>query len=96
MYLLNPHRYLLIQPLMHPLTPPPPPLSHIRYLFYREGAGNEVVNGLYTMSSGGTGVNGGDGVTYQKQPATPEEPLLTLFRCTMRTKSKWYVVHVCT
>lgn len=67
--------------------------SHAYLCYYLiKGAGNEVVNGIYTMASGT--INSSDAVTYVKHPATPEEPLLTLFRCTMRTKSKWYVVYL--
>ena len=60
------------------------------------GAGNEDVNGLYTLSpTSGLNSPGGDSglaVIYQKHPAGPDEPLLTLFRCTMRTKSKWWFI----
>ena len=49
------------------------------------GAGNPIANGHYEFSS-----RDGDQVTYVKRPQSPGEPLLTLFKCSMRTKSKWW------
>ena len=50
-------------------------------------AGNPIANGLYEFSS-----RDGDQVTYVKRPVNQGEPLLTLFRCSMRTKSKWWFI----
>ena len=51
------------------------------------GAGNPAANGLYEFSC-----RDGDQVTYVKRPVNPGDPLLTLFRCSMRTKSKWWFI----
>ena len=51
------------------------------------GAGNPVVNGLYEYSW-----RDGDAITYEKRPDKQGDPLLTLFRCSMRTKSKWWFI----
>ena len=50
-------------------------------------AGSEEVNGLYEI------VKEEDGVFwYQKKPTAPTEPLITLFRCKMRTSARhWFL-----
>jgi hypothetical protein len=60
------------------------PVAH-SYLV--KGAGNPNANGLYEFKS-----QLDDHVTYEKAVFHPDEPLLTLFRCTMRTKSKWWFI----
>jgi hypothetical protein len=52
------------------------------------GAGNDDANGHYKYAS-----RDNDGViTYTKQPTKAGMPLLTLFRCPMRNKSKWWFI----
>lgn len=52
-----------------------------------EGAGTEFVNGEYVLSS-----RNGDDYIYKKPPSAPNQPLLTLFKCTMRSKEKWWFI----
>ena len=60
------------------------PLAHS---YIVSGAGNAMTNGLYEFSS-----RDGEQVTYVRRPTQQGEPLLTLFRCSMRTKSKWWFI----
>ena len=50
-------------------------------------AGSEEVNGVYEVAREDDGV-----FWYQKAPASPSDPLITLFRCKMRTSAKhWFL-----
>lgn len=57
-----------------------------------EGAGSEVVNGTYTAANTHPSNDHlTDVLKYVKQANKAQNiPLLTLFRCTMRTKAKWW------
>ncbi|KAJ1429291.1 hypothetical protein B484DRAFT_430987, partial [Ochromonadaceae sp. CCMP2298] len=57
-----------------------------------EGAGTAFANGVYTINPKHLGpqASSQDEVTYTK--GEPGTPLLTLFRCTMRTKAKWWFI----
>jgi len=56
-----------------------------------EGAGSEVVNGTYTAANAHPNDHLTDVLKYVKQASKAQNiPLLTLFRCTMRTKAKWW------
>lgn len=59
----------------------------LAFSYLVSGAGNPMANGLYEFSS-----RDGEQVTYVKRPTQQGEPLLTLFRCSMRTKSKWWFI----
>lgn len=56
-----------------------------------EGAGSDFVNGVYTMVPKTVGAVDSDVLAYTKA-ASANAPLLTLFRCTMRTKAKWWFI----
>lgn len=58
-----------------------------------EGAGSDFVNGVYTMVHKAVGAVGQDNdVLAYTKAASKDAPLLTLFRCTMRTKAKWWFI----
>lgn len=59
--------------------------------FQVTGAGTTVVNGIYTLNGKHSDTNSN---RYVKAPSTPDEPFLTLFRCTMRTKAKWWFISI--
>ena len=55
--------------------------------FLIQGAGNEVVNGRYKYVG-----EFNDHYKYQKVPTSSNEPLLTMFRCTLEDKKKlWFI-----
>ena len=64
-------------------TRPPPR----RYLV--RNAGTEEVNGIYTAT-----FDYGDVPSYEKLPSEEGGHLFTLFRCTMRSKQKWWFISV--
>eukprot|EP01038_Epipyxis_sp_PR26KG_P004500 gene4500-6357_t len=51
-----------------------------------ENAGTDYVNGVYNL------VNSNGDPTYTKPSNQSGKPMLTLFRCTMRTKAKWWFI----
>lgn len=61
------------------------------------GAGTDMVNGTYVVSNAAsaTTINnqgGIDPLQYTKPGTKSDMPLLTLFRCQMRTKAKWWFI----
>ena len=52
-----------------------------------EGAGSAFVNGEYVLCP-----RVGDDFIYKKAPTAPNTPLLTLFKCVMRSKEKWWFI----
>jgi ubiquitin C-terminal hydrolase len=64
-------------------TRPPPNRFLVR------NAGTEEVNGIYTSN-----FKYGDVPSYEKLPTEDCDKLFTLFRCTMRSKQKWWFISV--
>eukprot|EP01034_Spumella_vulgaris_P021785 gene21785-27854_t len=56
-----------------------------------EGAGTASVSGVYTLSLR-EAIKDDDSFQYVKASSQPGEPVLTLFRCTMRNKAKWWFI----
>ena len=52
-----------------------------------EGAGTTFVNGEYVLCP-----RVGEDYIYKKVPTQPNMPLLTLFKCSMRSKEKWWFI----
>ena len=57
-----------------------------------EGSGTAFVNGTYVATKPDGNIGANDALAYTKAATAPHIPLLTLFRCTMRTKAKWWFI----